>query len=225
MQVADDAKGVIVVDVAPGAPADEAGLRAGDVIAAVDGLKTADPATTAKSLRGEAGSTCSVLYVRDGAEKTTTINRRVVPLSTVRGDGGAIRVKGFQLDTAPKVADLAGKAKGPLVLDLRGNLGGSLEGGVETARLFLKTGQTITTVVDARGTPFPYEAVADGPFYGRKLSILVDSRTASAAEQETPRPGFALSFKRTTRACRRRKNDRTRSSSRRGRRAGPPPRC
>ena len=36
--------------------------------------------------------------------------------------------------------------------------------------------------MDQRGEPFPYACVEDGPFAGRKVSILVDKRTASAAE-------------------------------------------
>ena len=74
------------------------------------------------------------------------------------------------------------KVSGPLILDLRGNPGGSLEGGVETARLFLPKGAKITTVTAANGQPFAYDAVEDGAFSGRKLTVLVNKQTASAAE-------------------------------------------
>ena len=57
-----------------------------------------------------------------------------------------------------------------------------MEGGVETARLFLPKGAKITTVTAANGQPFAYDAVEDGAFSGRKLTVLVNKQTASAAE-------------------------------------------
>ena len=123
-----------------------------------------------------------VSYVRDGKESTADISRAVVPLSTVRRDQSTIRIKAFQLDTATKVKENVDKVSGPLILDLRGNPGGSLEGGVETARLFLPKGAKITTVTAANGQPFAYDAVEDGAFINRKLTVLVNKQTASAAE-------------------------------------------
>ena len=183
VQVVDGENGkVVVVDVEPGAPADKAGLRAGDEIQQVGTVTVKDAASTAQKLRGEEGSLVKVLYVRDGKESQADISRAVVPLSTVRRDQSTIRIKAFQLDTATKVKESVDKVSGPLILDLRGNPGGSLEGGVETARLFLPKGAKITTVTAANGQPFAYDAVEDGAFSGRKLTVLVNKQTASAAE-------------------------------------------
>ena len=68
------------------------------------------------------------------------------------------------------------------VLDLRGNGGGSLEGGIETAKLFLRAEAKVVDVIDQRGAPFGYVANEDGPYAGRQLTVLVDDKTASAAE-------------------------------------------
>ena len=184
VQVVDGDKGqVVVVDVEPGAPGDKTGLRAGDVISAVGNQRVDGAASAAQRLRGEEGSRVGVTYTRDGAETTCEIARAVIPLSTVRRDQSTIKIKAFQLDTAAKVKEAVQSAGGgPLLLDLRGNPGGSLEGGVETARLFLPKDAKITTVVAANGQPFPYNAVEDGAFLGRKLTILADAKTASAAE-------------------------------------------
>ena len=183
VQVIDGDNGkVVVVDVEPGAPADKAGLRAGDEIQQVGATTVKDAASTAQKLRGEEGSLVKVAYVRDGKDSTADISRAVVPLSTVRRDQSTIRIKAFQLDTATKVKESVEKVSGPLILDLRGNPGGSLEGGVETARLFLPKGAKITTVTAANGQPFAYDAVEDGAFSGRKLTVLVNKQTASAAE-------------------------------------------
>lgn len=183
VQVAEGAGGgAVLVDVEPGAPADAAGLRPGDRIVSVNGQRVDGPAAAASRFRGPTGSTAEVVYERGGAEASATVTRRVVELSTVRRDGGAVRIRSFALDTGAKVEAAVRDIDGAVVLDLRANGGGSLEGGVDTARLFLKKGARITTVVDKRGTPFTYDAVDDGPFVGRALSVLVDAKTASAAE-------------------------------------------
>lgn len=181
--VVDAADGVLVVDVEPGAPADAGGLRPGDVLTAVDGLGNLEPATAIRALRGDAGSSVDVTYVRGkAAPAKTQLKRAVVQLSTVRGDGNVVRVRAFALDTADLVRAKVDATKGPLVLDLRGNGGGSLEGGIETAKLFLRAEAKVVDVIDQRGAPFGYVANEDGPYAGRQLTVLVDDKTASAAE-------------------------------------------
>ena len=182
--VVDADGGVLVVDVEPGAPADKGGLRPGDLVTAVDGVGNLEPATAIRALRGDAGSIVAVDYSRGGAtQKRASLERAVVQLSSVRSaDGGVVKVRSFALDTAELVKGKLAGSTGAVVLDLRGNGGGSLEGGIDTARLFLKEGQTVVTVVDARGAPFAYACTETGPYAGRKITLLVDDKTASAAE-------------------------------------------
>ncbi|KAJ1457811.1 ClpP/crotonase-like domain-containing protein [Pelagophyceae sp. CCMP2097] len=196
VQMVDGLEGAVdVVDVEPGAPADEAGLRAGDRILAVAGFGVADGAGAARAFRGEAGTQVTVSFARNGDVANpikATINRRIVELSSVRvasvGSTDVIRIRNFAFDTPQKVSDLAPSvvSKRPLILDLRGNGGGSLEGGIGVARLFLKQGERVVTVVDKRGAPFTYDAVEDGALTSRRgvapTLVLVDGNTASAAE-------------------------------------------
>lgn len=185
-QLVDSDEGVMVVDVEPGAPGEKAGMRPGDVVARVAGARVETAADAARALRGEAGSTVDVELRRANSPISAKVVRAVVPLSSVRYDNGVLRIRSFSLETANLVLDKlqAGKPPKKLVIDLRGNGGGSLEGGVETARLFLGNGNKIVTVIDKRGDPFEYAAVQDGPLSSLRASILVlvDNKTASAAE-------------------------------------------
>ncbi|KAJ8600404.1 hypothetical protein CTAYLR_001441 [Chrysophaeum taylorii] len=179
-----DLDGPTIVDVEPGAPADAAGLRPGDVVDAVGGDSVATAADAARRLRGAEGSRVEVTARRGQSTVRASISRAIVALSSVRfTSDGALRIRSFSLETPDLVAKKL-PGSGALLVDLRGNGGGSLEGGIETARLFLKSGEKIVAVLDKRGAPFEYAAIEDGPavsFRG-KTTILVDKQTASAAE-------------------------------------------
>lgn len=66
--------GALIADVAPGGPADSAGLRKGDVITAIDGVRT-DSGTTASALvrMNEGGNKVAITYVRDGKQNETQV--------------------------------------------------------------------------------------------------------------------------------------------------------
>jgi putative serine protease PepD len=75
--------GAAVMRVADGSPADRAGLRAGDVIVALDGQAVANMAALVVALRRhKVGDTVSVAYVRDGARRTTLAQLRERPSAT-----------------------------------------------------------------------------------------------------------------------------------------------
>jgi YidC/Oxa1 family membrane protein insertase len=82
--------GCLVGVVGPGTPAAAAGLRAGDVLTAIDGTAVGDPAAVVKALAASApGHTARVAWVRDGAaqEATVALDRR--PLEVVRPERDA----------------------------------------------------------------------------------------------------------------------------------------
>lgn len=56
LELVASGEGVTVVDVVPGSPADEKGLRAGDVIVSVSGKEVRDPGQVADAIRDAAGS-------------------------------------------------------------------------------------------------------------------------------------------------------------------------
>lgn len=80
-------EGVGIVSVTPGSPADEAGMRAGDIITAVNGESlTAESSYVANKrlldfMKGvEEGDVLDVEYLRDGKVGTVQIEPRVVPV-------------------------------------------------------------------------------------------------------------------------------------------------
>ncbi len=186
----DSAGAVSVTSVQSGSPADAAGIRSGDVVTSVadrsvQGRSIAD---VVSSLRGAAGTTVSVKYRRAGVDHAVTLKRSTVSTQDVAvkvtGSVMVIQVSAFskgvgarvrQLDTLARSRHLQG-----VVLDLRGNPGGLLEEGVQTASVFLDGG--VVAKFERRGaSPVELTATAGGDT-STPLAVLVDGGTASAAE-------------------------------------------
>lgn len=174
-------------------PAAQAGIRAGDVIAAIDGQDsselTLDEAVT--KIRGEKGTTVKLTIARSGEDlKELTITRDTITVSSVKseikgGDVGYIRVRRFGDDTDTAIrqaaADLAGQGISRIVLDLRDNPGGYLNAAVSVTSEFLADG----VVVVERGRHVDEnELVANpgGNLTKAKLVILINEGSASASE-------------------------------------------
>jgi putative serine protease PepD len=66
--------GLAVTEVDPGGPAEEAGLKVGDIIVAVEGhpARSVDPLTLA-TLTREVGDSVEITYLRDDRSATTKI--------------------------------------------------------------------------------------------------------------------------------------------------------
>ena len=107
-------------------------------------------------------------------------------LSPSNKNVGVIRIKNFSGTTADTVAkqmaDLQKRGAQQLVLDCRGNPGGLLPGGVDTAALFLPANQPVVFVVNKLGVVDAQSTLAEGVNLEQPLVVLVDGNTASAAE-------------------------------------------
>jgi carboxyl-terminal processing protease len=175
-------------------PSYRAGIKPGDVIAAVDG-KTTDGMSSdlvAKALKGPKGTHVQVTTIRDGQSKPLVFDliRDEIPHPSVdlayeiRPGIGYIHLTQFQETTAHEVIDAVdgfSDLKG-LVLDLRGNPGGLLSQAVEVCDHLLAKGQTI---VSQRGRAYPdqvYTATHGNDGHAFPIVVLVNRNTASAAE-------------------------------------------
>jgi C-terminal peptidase prc len=171
-------------------------LKKGDRIAKLNGrmMDMATPALVADALRTPAiDGFHEVVLAPYSTDSTPVMLPVVVP--TVYGeevvrmkDGvGYIRVGSFSTTTPREldecIARLKVRGARTLVLDLRGNMGGSFVGGVETAKRFIPAGLIVTTQgqlgqVDNK----PFSSDSGMSAHDIPVVVLVDVETASAAE-------------------------------------------
>jgi carboxyl-terminal processing protease len=189
---------VVVVTPLDGSPAAAAGIRAGDVIATIDGVPVNPSALadTIDRMRGKEGSSVKVGILREGSTEPLilTLKRSRVEVHSVTSQMAApgygyVRIAEFSDTTGPEmIAQLKAlkkKSHAPLkglVLDLRNNPGGVLEAAVAVADAFLDSG----LIVSARGrTPeskFEMNATPGDELNGAPIVVLVNGGSASAAE-------------------------------------------
>ncbi len=175
-------------------PADLAGLRAGDVLRRINGvvLRDADPDYVLAELNGPPGSVVELTVRRGKIRQSVTLTRADVPADTValtRDDGLLVlHITGFTASTADLVESALRQAfaethqPAGVVLDLRGNRGGLLSQAVGIASALMNRGVIATTI--GRDRLADHQWVANGPdlAQGVPMAVLVDGRTASAAE-------------------------------------------
>ncbi|HKR59243.1 MAG TPA: S41 family peptidase, partial [Pyrinomonadaceae bacterium] len=179
------------------APANHAGLRFGDRILAVDGVKmTGRPSAEVRDkIRGPRGSIVKITIERaiDKRVRTLEITRDAVPQPSIPdsyllkpGVGYVDMTRGFNYSTTEELRqsleNLREKGMTSLVLDLRNNPGGFLDQSINVAELFLPAGQLILTQKGRNG-------LRDNTYISRNttpdlipLVILINENTASASE-------------------------------------------
>lgn len=176
-----------------GTPAQEAGLRANDLIYEVDG-ETTYGLTLSEAvalIKGEEGTQVVLTIAREDEKDYLTIpvTRRKVESPTVNyemleNNMAYIQITEFDDVTVDQFADALATMKGSgmegLILDVRTNPGGSLTSVVEICRMLLPEGRIVYTE-DKNGKQVEYKC--DGK---RKLQVplvvLVDMNSASASE-------------------------------------------
>lgn len=189
---------VVVVEPYEGMPAFGAGLRAGDILLSIDGedLKGWPVDKVSEKLRGESGTTLFVRAKREGVAdsllevKITRANIALpsVPYYTMFADSvGYIILNSFTENCARDVrlslVDLKNRGAKKLILDLRGNGGGSLAEAVDIVGLFVPKG---TQVVSTRGklsqASQTFKTQREPLDLTIPLVVLVDGQSASASE-------------------------------------------
>lgn len=180
-----------IVRILTGNPAEKAGLRAGDVILAVNDQPTdgwtADK--TAMAVRGEVDTTVKLKIARDGQEKTYTVTRATVDNPSVESsvkDGiGTLTITRFDDQTgtlAKKAAENFKRqnVKGVL-LDLRDNGGGYITAAQDVAGLWLKNKLVVSERTNGQTTD-KLTSGDDPILSGIPTVVLVNGNTASASE-------------------------------------------
>ena len=205
----DDEKNVVITGTLPKSPAQRAGIKPEDQIVSIGDLKIADVevekrlAETVKNVRGKPDTSVKLGLLREGEKVEVSVPRGVVELATVRGyrqdkNGtqdfmydqerkiGYIQILNFAKNTSRDVAAAAKSLKDNgargLILDLRFNGGGTLVEAVRTANLFLDKGKIVSVKKKDASENVDYSADPKKKQIDLPVSVLVNSRTASAAE-------------------------------------------
>ena len=187
---------LVIVRVISGSPAEEAGVRAGDRVVAVDGQSTAALSTdqAANLLQGADGSVVALtLAAPDQSQRRLNIRRRVVEVPSIEQVSiidqqygiGYFKLTCFQKTTARDLDTALWKlhrdGMKSLVIDVRGNPGGLLGSAVEVADRFIDRGIIVSTRGRSAQEDFTYSAHEQGK-WRMPLVVIVDQDSASAAE-------------------------------------------
>ncbi len=193
-----DVKNNVLTVIAPlkGTPAEKAGIKAGDVIAAIDGASTNGLSIDAavNEIRGPVGTTVDFTIIRGGKTLDIKVVRAIIQVPEIE-DGYDAKTGVYHIALYEFTANSASlfdqafarfKASGSrkLIIDLRGNPGGYLDAAVDIASHFLPKGATVVTE-DFGGkepnrvhTSLGYNDLPAGT----KVVVLIDGGSASASE-------------------------------------------
>jgi carboxyl-terminal processing protease len=181
----------------PGSPASRAGLRFGDRILAVDGVKMSgkESVEVRDKIRGPRGSFVKVTVERAADKRVVTveITRDTVPQPSVPdayllkpGVGYVDMTRGFNYSTTDELREALGtlhsRGATSLILDLRNNTGGFLEQAIKVAEVFLPIGQRILTQKGRNGLRDQTQESKNKSADTIPLVILINENTASASE-------------------------------------------
>lgn len=190
IQKAEDGSGFEIVSVTAGGPAEEAGLKAKDVVTAIEGTSCRDMETTdARNLvRGEAGTQVQFTILRDGKEQTVSVERRsietpVVTYEMMENGYGYIRIENFESkcakETIAAIDDLVAQGAKGLIFDVRFNPGGYKDELVKVLDHLLPEGVLFQSV-DYKGKES--QDLSDADCVKIPMAVLVNGDSYSAAE-------------------------------------------
>ena len=177
-----------------GSPADEAGIRSGDIVEYIDGKATRDISLydAKQLLNGASGSEVKLRVLRANTKPLTLTVKRSsfrAPSAEARMEAGKIGIikinsldDGEAADVKSRVQDLLKQGAQKLVLDLRDTAGGSLTEGIAVANLFIKDGTIAQTIGREGKTLKTFTADSKNAIFAGPVVALVDNGTAGAAE-------------------------------------------
>lgn len=194
ISVVEDESGYMrVVRVIKGSPANEEGVRVGDVIISVSGEDTAEMGFSAacEALAGAEGTNAEFTVQRPGMTRKInyTVKRDVISVPSVEyeliaGDVGYIKIYTFDATTLSDFNDavdtLCERGAGVLIFDVRRNSTGDIDVAAQVLDTLLPEGPIMSKVYSDSEEA---EVVSsDGNWLDMPMAVLMDENTASAAE-------------------------------------------
>ena len=186
---------LVVISPIEGGPAFRLGIQAGDIISHIEGESTKPISSyeAMQKLRGPKGTVVTITIVRGGDPFDLAIVREEISLHSVpyafilQDDVGYIFIRNFSSTTTKefeeKMESLVKQGMRNLILDLRGNGGGTFFQSIEISDEFLPKGAPVVAI---KGKNKVYNrdfgAVRNNQYENLPLVILIDRGSASAPE-------------------------------------------
>lgn len=194
-QVRNNGDYAIITEVYRGFPADQAGIKPGDIIKKVNGVSLKNLITDKVSdrLKGDPGTPITLTIERNGKETDYTMKRERIAVPPVPYSGmidqntGYIRFRGFTQNCIDEVKNalISLKAQNPkqIILDLRGNPGGLLTEAVEIVNLFVGPGnEVVSTKGKVKQFDSNYKTTKAATDDKISLAVIINRGSASASE-------------------------------------------
>jgi len=188
----DEQKELIIYDTVKNSPAQQAGLKSGDIIRKVDDkdYTVEDFDTIASEIKGKEGTKVKLVIERDGEEKSFEIERKSVELIRVTSQMledniGYIYMSTFDGNVAEQIRkeykDLKSKGATSLIIDIRNNGGGLVEEAVEIGDMLTDKGTTLLIQKDNKDKEKTYTS-EKAKEIDMNFVLLTNNYSASASE-------------------------------------------
>ncbi|MBI2593389.1 S41 family peptidase [Candidatus Daviesbacteria bacterium] len=194
----DKEKRLAVISPVQNTPADRAGIKPGDLILKIDGKEAINLSLpeAVNLIRGPKGTTVALEIYHDGDVKSKTIDlkRDTIVVESVKFEEktspkgkrvALIKLNRFGERTFTEwnkaVSDTLAFGPEAVILDLRNNPGGLLDGAVFIGSEFIKSGN-IVLQENAKGEQVPYKVNREGKLLSLPMVVLINKGSASASE-------------------------------------------
>ncbi|UUS57421.1 MULTISPECIES: S41 family peptidase [unclassified Acinetobacter] len=179
----------VITNLKPDADSAKLGLKNGAAVFKIDDqeLKKLNQDQVRHLLTGSIGSTLNLQLITASQPVNLVRNTKVetdIESKLLNNQVLVLHVKVFQQDTANEIKRLIeshGSRVKAVLFDLRNNPGGLLSAAVESADLFLNQGIIVSTRSRSEGDQ-QFQALPSFEFQNMKVGILINNRSASAAE-------------------------------------------
>ncbi len=191
INIVEIADKIVIANIIQNGPAQKAGLKIGDIILKVDDKDTSKMiiSKAVEAMRGNANTIVKLEILRSGKILKKNVTREYISVvyvnyKTLKNNIGYIQIANFMGNKVPEEFLTAIKATNNLnglIIDLRGNRGGTIGNAIAMLKMMINKGNIVTVKYREQIT-FNLDANNTAVFKDKPIIILVNRGTASAAE-------------------------------------------